>query len=213
MGASQDELQASRGAGSGSTDLVPSGSGCSFGNETVVFPEEARFCALGRPAPQGFSPRSDSWVLPLGPPLPAPGPDLGRLTPSCCTCSPATVSKSSVRLGRHKSWTHVFCHLMPSSAGQGNRATYRHSKSSGADAYRCATLMLCHLPHHKRCRQGNPSLLFSRSAISPHTFLTLARARPYPFQGRLLDPLLALHPVRFGVTTRPMPERRAQHDV
>ena len=139
-----------------------------LGNETVVFAEESRFCAFGCRAPPGFPPLSDSRGPPLGPPRPAPGPNLGRLTPSWSTRSPVAVSKSSVIPGGHKSRTYVFRHRMPSSAGQGNLATCRHSKSLGGDAYRCATLMLCHLPHHKRCRQGNPShLRYVAPTLSP----------------------------------------------
>ena len=40
---------------------------------------------------------------------------------------------------------------------QGSRVICTHSNSSGGDTYRCAILLLCHLPHHRRCLHGSPT--------------------------------------------------------
>ena len=69
----------------------------------------------------------------------------------------SSFSKRSTRLGGHKSRISVFCRRIPSLAGQGSHVICTHSNSSGGDAYRCAILMLCHLPHHRRCLHGSPN--------------------------------------------------------
>ena len=68
---------------------------------------------------------------------------------------PRRFRKRFVRLGGHYSRTSVLRHRIPSLAGQGSLVICTPSNLSGGDVYRCAILMLCHLPHHRRCLHGN----------------------------------------------------------
>ena len=87
----------------------------------------------------------------------------------------SSFSKRSARLGGHKSRISVLRHRIPSLAGQGSLVICTHSNSSGGDAYRCAILMLCHLPHHRRCLHGSPN---QRRYVAPARLQECHRASP-----------------------------------
>ena len=88
---------------------------------------------------------------------PSPRLDCVLLTSAGVLRTVSSFSKSSTRLGGHKSRISVLRQRIPSLASQGSRVIRTHSNSWEGDAYRCAILMLCHVPHHKRCLHGSPN--------------------------------------------------------
>ena len=156
-GAAGFSLSALPRAGIGSTDLVPPGGPASGGAPALATPFGTVRLALWLPRPR----RPSSTVRTAGAPSASapPSPPAGcvRLASGWDVRIFSSFSKRSTRLAGQRSLMWVFLHRIPSVAGQGSRVVCTHSNSSGGEAYRWAILMLCHLPHHRRCLHGSPS--------------------------------------------------------
>ena len=186
LGASCEALDAIPRAGIRSGDLVPPGGWMSSGALAPVASGVSLRRDFDPPPSRRLEPTAVSpGVLSFSAP-PSLCLDRARLSSAGDFRSASSFSKSSVRLGSHKSRISVLRHRIPSLAGQGSRVICTHSNSSGGDTYRCAILMLCHLPHHRRCLHGSPN---QRRYVAPARLQDCHLASPLAVPWSLAIPI------------------------
>ena len=216
-GASCEALEALPRVGIGSTDLVPPGGRMSSGACVLAAFGVSMRRDFGPPSSRRFvSTAASPGALPSSNP-PSFHLDLVRLSSAGDFRTASAVSKSSVRLGGHKSRTSDLRHWIPSLAGQGSLVICTHSNSSGG-----GRVQVCNFdvvpsapPQEVPPRQSQPTEVCG-ACPSPGMPPCLTSVNPLQelghthFEGLLHVPTLAPHLVQSGGAMKPKPARTVQ---